>query len=231
MWWQMAYRLTPAEAVSPFGQAVLECSSMTAVAELCRDAIDRLRAEPAAITAESVHSWPSTPGLYAVYGPPTVWQTLQLGDPPDGRPLYVGKSQRSLSSRDVITHFGFADAGANSITGSSTLRRSISALLRDSFSFRGQFRNPAKPERADKFGLAPHHDAELSTWMRTHLVATYWNEARSDVPLSDVETAVLRHWSPPLNLQKVRHQWTGQIRAARKKMAADCNRSNLGPAD
>jgi len=69
---------------------------------------------------------PAAPGLYAIYGNGDVWEELGLGDPPDGRPLYVGKAEDSLASRDLKTHLG------NGRTGSSTVRRSFAALLRDS---------------------------------------------------------------------------------------------------
>ena len=44
----------------------------------------------------------ASPGLYAVYGEPLVWRVLRLGEPPDDRPLYVGKSESSFQSRDLL---------------------------------------------------------------------------------------------------------------------------------
>jgi hypothetical protein len=66
---------------------------------------------------------PTAPGLYAVYAGADVWIALGLGEQPDGRPLYVGKSESSLQGRDVDTHFGDGQ------TGWSTVRRSFAALL------------------------------------------------------------------------------------------------------
>jgi GIY-YIG catalytic domain-containing protein len=197
---------------------------MTTVAELAADAIGQLGIGPSPVTAESVDSWPSRPGLYAVYGSADVWRTLHLGDPPDGRPLYVGKAERSLSSRDVGTHFGFAGKGGNSVTGTSTLRRTLSALLRTQLGFRGRYRNPARREKASHFGLSRDHDAALSDWMRGNLVATYWEMPTLEVALDDVETAVLRRLEPPLNIAKVLHRWTKQVKEARQVMAADCSK-------
>lgn len=71
---------------------------------------------------------PPSAGLYAINGEATVWRALGLGDPPDGRPLYVGKAERSLSGRGLGTHF------ATGRTGPSTLRRSLAALLVSSVS-------------------------------------------------------------------------------------------------
>jgi hypothetical protein len=42
------------------------------------------------------------------------------------------------------------------------------------------------------------------------------------VKLSDVEREVLNRLKPPLNIQKVSHQWTKQVKQARRLMAADC---------
>jgi len=49
---------------------------------------------------------PDRAGLYALYGPFEIWRLLGLGDPPDDRPLYVGKAEDSLVTRDLRTHFG-----------------------------------------------------------------------------------------------------------------------------
>ncbi len=196
---------------------------MTTVAILAADAVEHLGIGQAPITAESVASWPSKPGLYAVYGCLEVWRTLKLGDPPDPRPLYVGKAERSLCSRDVGTHFGFVAGGGNSITGSSTLRRSLSAMLRTTLGLRGQYRNPAKPERPSNFGLSRDHDAVLSEWMRANLIATYWEMPRVAIPLTDIETAVIVQLQPPLNIKHARHQWMEQVKQSRLAMAADCS--------
>lgn len=195
---------------------------MTTSADLASNAISQFGIRQAPITEASVESWPNRPGLYAAYGSADVWRVLGLGDPPDPRPLYVGKAERSLSSRDVRTHFGFGGGAGNSITGSSTLRRSLSALLRTELGFRGRYRNLARPEKSANYGLAPNHDSELSSWMRDNLVAAFWEMTTSSVPLGDVETVVLNRLKPPLNIQKVSHQWTKQVKHARSLMAADC---------
>lgn len=191
--------------------------------DLASDAIGTLGIGQSRVTADSVDTWPKHPGLYAVYGSAEVWRVLALGDAPDARPLYVGKAERSLSSRDVGTHFGFAGGAGNSITGSSTLRRSLSALLRAELGFRGRYRNPMRPGKPANYGLSRDHDAALSNWMRNNLLASFWEMTTSAVPLGDVETVVLNRLKPPLNIQKVSHEWTAQVKHARSLMAADCS--------
>src|SRR5262245_30644986 len=68
---------------------------------------------------------PRRPGLYAIYTSAEGWDALGLGQPPDDRPLYVGKAEDSLLSRDIGSHFG------DGRTGQSTVRRSMAACLKD----------------------------------------------------------------------------------------------------
>ncbi len=156
----------------------------------------------------------SVPGLYAVHGEAKVWRELGLGDPPDDRPLYVGKAERSLASRDVRTHF------ATGKTGSSTLRRTLAALLADNLTLRGQPRNPSNPEGFANFGLEPEGDARLTDWMHRNLLLAVWPSS-DDVVLDQVETAVLTRLVPPLNLDKVRSPWQTPIEAGRRRLAAE----------
>ena len=75
---------------------------------------------------DAVQVVPDEPGLYAFYGDRAAWSSLGLTPAFDDQPLYVGKAERSLSGRDVRTHFA---AGK---TGSSTVRRSLAACWKES---------------------------------------------------------------------------------------------------
>ncbi|CAN5520866.1 hypothetical protein BH24ACT4_BH24ACT4_04440 [soil metagenome] len=88
------------------------------------DALAALAA-PGVAFHQAMTEVPPQPGLYAFHAGAPAWNQLGLGEPPDDRPLYVGKSERSMASRDVGTHF------ASGKTGSSTLRRSLAALPGD----------------------------------------------------------------------------------------------------
>jgi hypothetical protein len=158
---------------------------------------------------------PPTPGLYAISADPAIWETLGLGSPPDDRPLYIGKAENSLTARDLRTHFGHGH------TGSSTVRRSFAALLRERLRLSAQPRNPAKPERFANYGLSPtHDDARLTTWMRQHLRLAVWSTDHR-AALGDIEIAVLAIWQPPLNLKDVVTPWQSEVRAARALMATE----------
>lgn len=157
---------------------------------------------------------PHQPGLYAIYGGPEEWVELGLGEPPDDRPLYVGKSESSLADRDLRTHFG------NGRTGSSTVRRTFAALLHDALALRGIPRNPARPERFANYGLSSEHDQLLTAWMRARLTLAVWPAAGSS-ELAVIERIVLHDWQPPLNLQDVATPWSATVREARRGMAAE----------
>jgi hypothetical protein len=156
---------------------------------------------------------PSRPGLYAVHGDAAVWEQLGLGRPSDARPLYVGKAERSLGSRDVGTHF------ATGKTGQSTLRRSLAGLLADELALEGRPRNRSKPERFANFGLEASGDARLTNWMVSHLGLAVWPSPDGAV-LDSIETAVLAELMPPLNVAKVSTQWRPLVQAGRRRLAS-----------
>lgn len=183
-------------------------SSMTPEAEEAARALADNRTQLAGAETKV----PRQPGLYAIYGDPAVWKDLGLGDPPDDRPLYVGKAEESLLSRDISTHFG------NGRTGSSTVRRSFAALLRKPLGLQAQPRNPAKPGYFANYGLSAEHDGALTTWMRDRLQLGFWAPARQTI-LRTVEIEVIRHLNPPLNLTDIATEWTSQVKQARKAMA------------
>lgn len=135
-------------------------------------------------------------GLYAFYGDERAWSEIQLTPAFDGQPLYVGKAEMSLNGRDVGTHFGTGK------TGSSTLRRSLAALLSDELDLVPMPRNLVKPDGSANFALEQAGDARLSDWMEHRLFLATWVKP-DGVFLDNVETAVVRRLRPPLNLDKV----------------------------
>jgi hypothetical protein len=179
-----------------------------------RDALGALARAHARQITEAAERVPRKPGLYAIHASAEVWVELGLDEPPDERPLYVGKAERSLVSRDIDTHFG------NGRTGSSTVRRSFAALLRVPLRLEGRPRNPAKPERPANYGLAPEHDEALTAWMRKRLLLATWPKPEGcDVALGTIENELLALLEPPLNATGVVTPWTSLVKSARKVMA------------
>lgn len=140
---------------------------------------------------------PDAPGLYAVHAGPAAQRLLGVTELPPAPALYVGKAERSLLSRDVRTHF------STGRTGTSTLRRSLAALLHGPLSL---VPVPRRPGDARSFALDPGSDARLTDWMLRELTLAVW-PAPAGIRLADVERAILRQWSPPLNLTHVKRPW------------------------
>ena len=152
------------------------------------------------------------PGLYAFFGDDRAWTELGLSPAFDEQPLYVGKAERSLQGRDVGTHFA---AGK---TGSSTVRRSLAALLVDELALVAVPRNLEKPDGSANFGLDPVSEGSLSSWMEQRLTLATWSKPEG-ASLDEMETAVVRRLHPPLNLDKVGEP-RRRLREARQRMAS-----------
>lgn len=155
-------------------------------------------------------------GLYAIYGVASIWRQLGLGDPPDDRPLYIGKAEESLKARDLRQHFG---TGA---TGSSTVRRTFAAMLRDALGFRGVPRDTARPRKWSHYALDDKHEVELTEWMRASLSLAVWPKPPACGDLHAVEKSVLEKLVPALNIQhNAKSPWRAAVRKARLIMAND----------
>lgn len=155
---------------------------------------------------------PANPGLYAIHGDELAWTELRLDAPSEDLPLYVGKTEESIVKRDLETHF------RDGRTGSSTVRRSLAALLRTELSLSGMPRNPANPGSFSNFGLSPADDAKLTRWMCDRLEIAVW-PTDSPRALADIEADVLHRWNPALNIARVEHRSRSFLRAQRKVMA------------
>jgi hypothetical protein len=155
---------------------------------------------------------PAKPGLYAIYCDEAGWTDLGLQEREVEEAVYVGKAEDSLVSRDLVSHFG------NGRTGSSTVRRSFAALLRERLALSAVPRNPSKPGHFASYGLAPADDAKLTGWMREHLQIAVWPWDHTE-PLADVERSVLQWLHPTLNIAGVQHRYRSLLQAKRKVMA------------
>lgn len=175
-------------------------------------AIAALLGGPRHAIAEAFEVVPNVAGLYAVYGDEKAVAQLEIGRP--DRPLYVGKAERSLVSRDLRTHF------ATGKTGSSTLRRSVGSLLRERLALLAVPRNLDRPDGSANFSFETSGDQRLTEWMHAHLLLAVWARPEG-VLLDEVETFVLREVLPPLNLAKMGRDGDQRVKAARAVMATE----------
>lgn len=188
---------------------------------LTAEAISVLQSTRWAI-ADAADHVPSRAGLYAIYGDEQALDDLQLTCDVD-QPLYVGKAEESLVARDLNMHFA-ANPGAVARTGSSTVRRSFAALLRDVLDLQAVPRSLDNPGYFANYALAEGGDARLTAWMHARLTLAVWAApVGMAVSLAAVETAVIRHFTPPINLAKNPRKLS-RLTHARTLMAAEASR-------
>ncbi|WP_157850848.1 GIY-YIG nuclease family protein [Streptomyces exfoliatus] len=161
---------------------------------------------------EALEVVPNAAGLYAIHGDLLAVKELAAGAA--DHPLYVGKAERSLVGRDLRTHF------ATGKTGFSTLRRTLSALLREPLGLRAVPRNLARPDGSANYSLESSGDERLTEWMHARLQLSVW-VGPDGVVLDEVETAVLNVLRPPLNLAKMGSLGDRRVKAARAAMAEE----------
>jgi hypothetical protein len=161
---------------------------------------------------EALRAVPNEAGLYAVHGDLLAVGELAAGAV--GHPLYVGKAERSLVGRDLHTHF------ATGKTGSSILRRTLAALLREPLELRAVPRNLARPDGSANYSLESSGDARLTEWMHARLRLSVWVRPDGAI-LDEAETAVLNALRLPLNLAKMGSLGDRRVKAARAAMAEE----------
>jgi len=173
---------------------------------------------PGHLLAEAPAHLRAAPGLYAVHASDQGLRDLGLEHVERSIPLYVGKAEKSLASRDLRTHFGVGGT-STSTTGQSTLRRSFAALLHERLQLTPVPRESSPPHRFAMFALDTASEARLTAWMHENLRLAVWVMlADAGVRLVDVESAVIRAWAPPLNLKGSPSPWS-ELKAARARMA------------
>lgn len=174
---------------------------MTEIEELGRDARHALGADRWQIIDAPAHIDP-VPGLYAIHADSEAWRELRIDHRP-GVPLYVGKSETNLVDRELGEHFAI-DPALPARTGGSTVRRSFAALLRETLQLHGVPRNKSNPGHFPNYGLEPDADERLTRWMHDRLAIAVW-PLPSILPiirLEEVETDVIRAWTPPINIRR-----------------------------
>ncbi|MBF4607288.1 GIY-YIG nuclease family protein [Curtobacterium sp. VKM Ac-1393] len=194
------------------------------LSDLAADAVAVLAATRWPITDAPAHV-PARQGLYANYGDEQAHRELSLFEDAEARsapdlPIYVGNAETSFVERDLKDHFA-AIPDATASTGKSTVRRSCGALLLDRLDLRGVPRNLEIPGYFDKYSLAGDGDAQLTAWMHAHLSLAVWAApVQMHVKLVDVESELIRHFTPVINIDKNSRK-LARLSAACKAMSAE----------
>jgi len=130
-----------------------------------------------------------------------------------GRCIYVGKAEKSLQRRDLRIHF------TDNRTGSSTLRRSLGAIFRQTWGLHLVPRRVPPRLKIDVRNFAFEEDDEqrLTKWMKNNLkIKTWKNLARLD--LKQIEEGLTEELKPVLNLTG----WENPRKEEIKKLRAEC---------
>ena len=167
----------------------------------------------------------SCPGLYAIYCDEQGHRDLGLSrdseaDSATDLPIYIGKAETSVLTRDLKDHFA-ALPGSVARTGQSTVRRSFAALLGHQLGLHAVPRNLEKPGYFSMYALAGDGEPRLTAWMHDHLSLAVWpSPEEMSVTLVDVESALIRHFIPPINIDENPRKLKRLV-LARRAMAAE----------
>lgn len=138
--------------------------------------------------------YPNVPGLYGFQlAKDAILGNLGFG----GQIVYVGKAEDSLKKRDLNTHF------KDNCTGSSTLRRSIGAILKDEFKAIAFSRNGTLDRpNIDNYKFDTEAERKLSKWMNDNLLVGYWEYdcAIEEKLLHEIEVQLILALKPTLDL-------------------------------
>jgi len=141
-----------------------------------------------------ITDYPNEPGIYAF--------SLLAGSNlnnfgKSNQVIYAGIAKDSLRARDLGNHF------RTGRTGSSTLRRSIGAVLKSELNLTARSRNGTSDRRAiNNYIFEPSGDERLTTWMIKNLKVGYWKDLNrmNYKLLRDFELKIIKHFSPTLDL-------------------------------
>ena len=150
--------------------------------EAFTDALEKL-SQPVSLAPGDRTAAPTAPGLYALHASAAGLAALGLSHHPVDRAIYVGKSQSSLRTRTLGTHF------RTGCTGHSTVRRSLAALLQDNLDLTVAQR-PGKGHPTN-FSLATPGDERLTEWMFAHLRLACW-PCPDELPIPALKTDLTR---------------------------------------
>lgn len=132
-----------------------------------------------------VKTYSSKPGIYAIF---LIEKEFPLNGfkLPENKIIYIGKTEKSQLSRDANTHF------KSGKTGSSTLRRTIAALLSQTQKITPLIRTMADVEkqRITHFKLDESSEEIVSNWMNDNLAVAFFEYPETKEKINQLETVL-----------------------------------------
>lgn len=166
-------------------------------------------------------SYPDEPGLYAIF-----LADVSLGD--FGRPgqiIYIGVAKNSLRSRDLYQHF------RSGRTSSSTLRRSLGAILKNKLNLIAIPRDEINNKKTfDNYKFNSEGENNLTLWMKDNLKIGYWipEEELTYQELRDKEMVITIKTKPTLDLDSRTRKYNimaENLKELRKKCKNEAQRN------
>jgi len=156
--------------------------------------ITQLKGDPKLYS--EVYHFSDSPGIYAFFSKAT--NSTKIFPFKWGELIYIGKTESSQKKRDAQTHF------KSGKTGSSTVRRSIGAILMHKLNLKSVPRNQSdlKNGRTSAYKFDESSEERLTDWMQKHIAMTFFEFQGSKSELNSLETEIIRTLAPPLNIQK-----------------------------
>ncbi len=161
-----------------------------------------------------IKSFSELPGIYAVFfhGVDFPFNSYK---PKPSEIIYIGKTESSQKSRDKNTHF------ATGKTGSSTLRKTFGAFLRESKGLkpipRGQ--SDIDKGRTSHFKFANKSEEIITQWMQNNLGLSFFEYDWPKDEIDALETKLIANLIPILNIDKKNpdNPYLLNIKALRKR--------------
>ena len=173
---------------------------------------------------KQIRKFSDEPGIYAFF---FTGKEFPLADysPQKDEIIYIGKTESSQASRDEKTHF------TSGKTGSSTIRRSLGALLKDELSLVPIPRNDKDFDAGRKsfFKFDESSEDKLTTWMKDNLALSFYEYDQPPSEIDVLETELIAEAKPLLNIDSKNpdNPYAQFIKVARKACADEANRAML----
>ena len=112
-----------------------------------------------------------------------------------GEIIYIGKSDSSIKKRLYRSHFN------DKKTGSSTLRRSLGAILKEDLELEPIPRS-VKEKKFRDYAFIYEGEVRLTNWMVNNLSVSFYDYPHGKKQINNLETKIIKRLIPILNLKK-----------------------------
>ncbi|MEO6588065.1 MAG: GIY-YIG nuclease family protein [Pyrinomonadaceae bacterium] len=156
--------------------------------------------------------FPTIAGIYAIGFSGNGFPLASATHIKKGDIIYVGKAETDLKTRDIKTHFN------NGKSGSSTLRRTLGAILREQEKLIPIPRSCTENEPScfTNYKFTSNGEEKLTDWMKQNLSLSYW-ESQDVENLRKMEPKIIKKLCPIFNIQNNScNRWKSEIKKLRK---------------